>query len=53
MKVFHDFHARGKFERSLNTTFIALIPKVLGAIDLKDYCPIGLVVAFTRSLPKF
>jgi hypothetical protein len=27
MKVFHDFHAKGNFERSLNATFIALIPK--------------------------
>jgi hypothetical protein len=25
MKVFRDFHARGKFERSFNATFIALI----------------------------
>lgn len=27
MNVFHEFHAQGKFERSLDTTFIALIPK--------------------------
>jgi hypothetical protein len=27
MKVFHDFHAKDKFERSLNVTFIVLIPK--------------------------
>jgi hypothetical protein len=27
MGVFHDFHARSKFEKSLNGTFIALIPK--------------------------
>jgi hypothetical protein len=27
IKVFYDFHARGKFERSLNATFIALILK--------------------------
>jgi hypothetical protein len=43
MKVFHDFHARGKFERSLNAMFIALIPKILGMIDFKDFCPISLV----------
>jgi len=43
MKVFHDFHARGKFERSLNAMFIALIPKILGMIDFKDFSPISLV----------
>jgi len=26
MKVFHDFHARDKFEKNLNATFNALIP---------------------------
>jgi hypothetical protein len=26
MKVIYDFHASGKLERSLNATFIALIP---------------------------
>jgi hypothetical protein len=35
MKVFHDFYARGNFERSLNATFIALILKISGAIANK------------------
>jgi hypothetical protein len=43
MKVFREFHARGKFERSLNATFIALIPKILWAVDLKDFHPISLM----------
>jgi hypothetical protein len=43
MKVFSDFHARGKFEKSLNALFILLSSKILGAIDLKDLCPISLV----------
>jgi hypothetical protein len=29
-KVLCDLHARGKFERSLNATFIVLIPKKRG-----------------------
>jgi hypothetical protein len=40
MKAFSDFHARGKFEKSLNASFITFIP---GAIDLKDFCLICLV----------
>jgi hypothetical protein len=35
MAVFSDFHAHGKFEKSLNFTFISLIPKVSGAAELK------------------
>ena len=27
MHVFHNFHEHGLFEKSLNATFIALIPK--------------------------
>ena len=44
MKVFHDFHARGKFERSLlNATFIALILKIPRVVYSKDFRPISLV----------
>ena len=32
MKVFHHFHARGKFKRSLNSTLITLIPRILGLL---------------------
>jgi hypothetical protein len=32
MNVFHEFHAQRKFERSLNATFISLIPKKVGAV---------------------
>jgi hypothetical protein len=34
-KVFRDFHAGGLFKKSLNASFISLIPKVPGAINLK------------------
>jgi hypothetical protein len=43
MNVFHEFHARGKFERYFNATFILLIPKKARAVDLKYFCPISLV----------
>ena len=43
MAVFSDIYARGKFEKSLNATFISLIPKVLGASELKEFQPISLM----------
>jgi hypothetical protein len=35
--VLHGFHARSKFEKSLNATFIPLILKKFGAIDVQDF----------------
>jgi hypothetical protein len=37
MRIFLDFHARGNFEKSLNASFIALILKKAGAIDILDF----------------
>jgi hypothetical protein len=37
MGVFLDFHDCGKFEKSLNASFITLISKKPGASDLKDF----------------
>jgi hypothetical protein len=30
MNIFHECHARGKFEKCLDASFIALIPKNVG-----------------------
>ena len=38
MAVFHHFFAKGQFEKSLNATFIILIPKKNSAIEFKDFC---------------
>ncbi|WMV11477.1 hypothetical protein MTR67_004862 [Solanum verrucosum] len=35
-----NFHDQGYFEKSFNATFIALIPKKVGASELKDFRPI-------------
>jgi hypothetical protein len=43
MGVFQDFHAHSKFVKSLNATFIALILKKYGALDLKDFRPISFI----------
>jgi len=42
MKVFHYyFHEHVVFEKSINATFIALIPKKKksGALEIKDFWP--------------
>lgn len=43
MNAFLEFHAKGKFERSLNAIFIPLIPKKARAADIKNFRPISLV----------
>jgi hypothetical protein len=44
MVVFAEFHSKGQFEKSLSATFVSLIPKKTCAVDVKDFCPISLVV---------
>lgn len=38
-----NFHANGTFEKSFNATLLALIPKKVGAKELKDFRPISLI----------
>jgi hypothetical protein len=52
MAVFSDFHVRYKFEKSFNSTFLSLIPKMSGASELKDYCPINLVSGIYEIISK-
>jgi hypothetical protein len=52
MDVFSDFHAREVFEKSLNVSFIALIPKIPGAFSLKDFRPISLVGGIYKIIAK-
>lgn len=35
MRVFQELFSVGKFEKSFNTTFLALIPKKVGAMKVK------------------
>ena len=37
MAVFSEFHDRGEFAKSINSTFIALIPKVHGAKEITTF----------------
>lgn len=45
MEVFQNqnFHARGKFEKSLNATFISLIPKIPSHCGCEGFWPISLI----------
>jgi hypothetical protein len=52
MAVFHEFHMHGQFEKSLNATFIALIPKKHDAMEIKDYKPISLVGSVYKIIAK-
>jgi len=52
MGVFTDFHAHSKFVKSLNASFIALIPKSPGATDLANFRPISLVSGIYKIIAK-
>ena len=52
MAVFHHFHVIGLFEKSLNATFIALIPKKAAAVEVKDFRSISLVGGVYKILAK-
>jgi hypothetical protein len=52
MGVFQDFHTHSKFVKSINATFLALIPKKFGAMDLKDFRPISLVSSVYKIIAK-
>lgn len=47
-----NFHSRSTFERSINATFVALIPKKAGAIELNDFRPISLVGGVYKIISK-
>ena len=52
MGFFKELHERGKFVKSLNATFLVLVPKKGGVEDLKDFRPISLVGSLYKLLAK-
>ena len=50
--MFKDFHEKARFVRSLNSTFIVLVPKKGGAEDIKDFRPISLVNSLYYLIAK-
>ena len=43
MAFFDHFHRSSEFERSLNASFLSLIPKKNNVVIIKDFRPISLV----------
>ena len=52
MIFFKEFHKQGRFVRSLNSTFLVLIPKKVGVEDLRDFKPISLMGGLYKLLAK-
>ena len=52
MAVFHNFHTQALFEKSLNASFLALIPKKVDAVEVKDFWPISLVGGIYKIISK-
>ena len=52
MAVLHNFHKQAVFERSLNVSFLALIPKKADAVEVKDFRPISLVGGMYKTISK-
>ena len=52
MDFFDYFHQYSMFERSMNASFLTLIPKKCNAVNIKDFCPISLVASVYKLLSK-
>ena len=52
MDMFKEFHEQKFFIKSLNHTFLVLLPKKGGVEDLGDYRPISLLGGFYKLLAK-
>uniref|UniRef100_A0A2N9GAG5 Reverse transcriptase domain-containing protein n=1 Tax=Fagus sylvatica TaxID=28930 RepID=A0A2N9GAG5_FAGSY len=52
MRFFEEFYEQGQFEKSLNATFIALIPKKPNVVNIKDFRPISLIGSIYKLLAK-
>jgi hypothetical protein len=47
-----EFYVHETFERSLNSTFLVLIPKKVGASDVKEFRPISLTGSIYKIISK-
>ena len=52
MVVFQNFHTQAVFEKSLNASLLALIPKKMDVVEVKDFRPISLVGGIYKIISK-
>lgn len=52
LQFFDDFHANGKLSKGINSTFVALIPKVYCPTSFREYRPISMVGWVYKLLAK-
>jgi hypothetical protein len=52
MAVFAEFHRRRQLVKSLNVTFVSLVPKKADAVEMKDFRPISLVGGMYKIVSK-
>ena len=52
MDFFVEVHTHCKFDKSLNASFIALIPKKQNASNIRDFQPISLIGSVYKLLAK-
>ncbi|RVW90073.1 LINE-1 reverse transcriptase-like [Vitis vinifera] len=52
LEMFKEFHEQGSFLKSLNNTFLVLIPKKGGVDDLGDFRPISLLGGLYKLMAK-
>lgn len=52
MELFQNFHSQAVFEKSLNTSFLALIPQKVVAMEVKDFRTISLVGGMYKIFSK-
>ena len=52
LAVCQEFQEHCHFERSLNATFVSLIPKIHGVDEIKDFRPISLVGGMYKIIAK-
>ena len=52
MSFFREFYEHGNFVKTLNATFLVLIPKNTGAEDIRDFRPISLMGGLYKWMAK-
>ena len=52
MAVFHNFHTQAMFEKSLNASFLAVIPKRVDIVEVKDFRTISLASEIYKIISK-